>query len=276
MFSLSDLVAVDDEGVTFRSHLDSGTRRLTAELAVEIQVALGADIAMMLDVCAPHPCPPAELRLAAEQTIRWAERAAVIERPEATDLFAIVQGGVDPVLRHWCAAELAQLPVGGYGIGGLSVGESRPDTWPALEASLEPLPPDRIRYLMGVGDPVDLVEGIARGVDLFDCVLPTRLGRHGTVLTSHGKLNLRGSQLANQVGPIDAECDCLACTTFSVAFLHHLTKLGDPFGMRLASVHNIRLLTRLVAAARRAILGGDFAAFYEARRHSAVRGELPG
>lgn len=276
VFSLAHLVEVDDQGVTFESHIDQEKRRLTPELAVEIQAALGADVAMTLDVCTPYSCPPDVLRDSVGHTVRWAERAAALNRPEQTGLFGIVQGGVDLALREGCAREIAELPFDGFGIGGLSVGEPRSETWPALEASLEPLPTDRARYLMGVGAPDDLIEGIARGIDLFDCVLPTRLGRHGTVLTPGGKLSLRASRLVDQAGPLDAECDCPACTTFPVAFLHHLTRLRDPFGMRLASVHNLRFLTRLVEAARNAILEGTFTGFRGAWRRSPGRGELVG
>ena len=266
VFSLANLAEIDDDGVTFESHVGGESHRLSPEIAIEIQTALGADVAMVLDVCAPYPCAPEALRAAGEQTVRWAERAAAVRRSAETDLFGIIQGGVDLVLREWCARELAALPFGGFGIGGLSVGEPRAETWPALEVSLGPLPVERARYLMGVGAPDDLIEGISRGVDLFDCVLPTRLGRHGTVLVAGGKLNLGASSLSTNDGPIDPDCDCLACTTFSLAFLHHVTKLGDPLGRRLASMHNVRFLTRLMAAARRAILDGTFTAFCEAAR----------
>ncbi|MSQ24156.1 MAG: tRNA guanosine(34) transglycosylase Tgt [Chloroflexi bacterium] len=265
VFSLADLADIDEDGVQFRSHLDGSARHLTPELAIEIQQTLGSDVAMVLDICAAYPCPSGELRAAAEQTQRWAERSLRVARDEPTDLFGIIQGGVDLGLRSWCATELGQMPFGGFGIGGLSVGEPRSETWPALEAALGPLPADRTRYLMGVGAPDDLVEGIARGVDLFDCVLPTRLGRHGSVLTRAGKLNLRSRTLASAAGPLDPACDCLACTGFPLAFLHYLARLGDPLGMRLASLHNIRFLTRLVEEARGAILKGQFAEFRESQ-----------
>ena len=276
VFSLAELAELDDEGVRFRSHLDSSIRQLTPAVAVDVQSALGSDVAMVLDVCAPYPCEAAELGAATEQTVRWAERAAGLSRPVETDLFGIVQGGVDLDLRLWCATELAALPFGGFGIGGLSVGEPRSGTWPALEASLAPLPVDKPRYLMGVGAPDDLIEGIARGVDIFDCVLPTRLGRHGTVLVDGGKLNLHASGFAESGEPIDSACDCLACTSFTRAFLHHLLRLGDPFGMQLASLHNVRWLTGLVEKARNAILEGTFDRYRETWRYSVVRGGLPG
>lgn len=263
VFSLAELREVDDQGVTFTSHLDGSRKRLTPELVIEIESALGADVAMVLDICAPYPCPREDLQSAAERTLRWAERSALAPRRATTDVFAIVQGGMELDLRGWCAARLAELPVAGFGIGGLSVGEPRAATWPALAASLAPLPFDRPRYLMGVGAPADLMEGIARGVDLFDCVLPTRLGRHGTVLSPGGRFNLRPSALAERYGPIDSDCDCLACTTYSTALLHHLIRVGDPLGMRLASIHNIRYLVRLIEGARSAIVQGQFAEFRE-------------
>lgn len=261
VFSLSRLCEIDEAGVTFTSHLDGSRRGLTPELAMEIQSALGADMAMVLDICAPYPCPLEDLRQAVERTVRWAERSVVAPRPPETEVFPIVQGGVDVNLRRWCAERLAALRVAGYGIGGLSVGEPRSATWLALEASIAPLPAERPRYLMGVGAPADLVDGIARGVDVFDCVLPTRLGRHGTVLTPSGSLNLRSSRLAQLDTPIDEDCGCLACTTYSVALLHHLVRSADPLGMRLASIHNIRHLVRLAQGARQAILEGRFSDF---------------
>jgi queuine tRNA-ribosyltransferase len=261
VFSLSELRQIDEDGVTFTSHIDATEHRLSPELAIAVQSALGSDVAMVLDICAPYPCPRDELKGAAERTVRWAERCVAAERSNRTQVFPIVQGGMEVDLREWCAARLAELPVVGYGIGGLSVGEPRSATWPALDASLASLPAQRARYLMGVGAPADLVEGIARGVDVFDCVLPTRLGRHGTVLSASGRLNLKTSGLSERSGPIDPDCDCLACTTYSVSVLHHLVRVGDPLGMRLASIHNIRHLVRLVESARQAILSGHFSDF---------------
>ncbi len=263
VFSLAQLREITERGVTFTSHIDGGRHELTPELAIAVQSALGSDVAMVLDICAPYPCSREDLQVAAEQTVRWAERSLLAPRNAATDVFPIVQGGMDVDLRRWCAERLAALPVPGFGIGGLSVGEPRAETWPALEACLEVLPKERVRYLMGVGAPIDLLDGIARGVDIFDCVLPTRLGRHGTVLTSGGRMNLRNGALAQRFEPIESGCDCLACTTHSVALLHHHIRSGDPLGGRLASIHNVRHLVRLVECARQAILEGRFARFRE-------------
>jgi queuine tRNA-ribosyltransferase len=274
VFSLAELREIDEVGVAFVSHRDGRPLDLTPERAVEIQSNLGSDVAMVLDICAPYPCSPADLKAAAERTVRWAQRSVLAPRASGVALFPIVQGGTDPGLREWCARELASLAVDGFGIGGFSVGEPRSQTWPALEAAIGPLPPERPRYLMGVGAPDDLVEGIARGVDVFDCVLPTRLGRHGTVLTPHGRLNLRAHALSGRAEAIDPTCDCLACTTFNVRLLHYLVRAGDPLGMRLASLHNIRALERLVAEARSAVIQGTFAEFR--RAWFANRTPLPG
>lgn len=258
IMSLADLVRIEEEGIHLTQHRGGEERFLTPEAVIAIQVALGSDIAMVLDVCTPLPSPGADVAAATKRTVRWAERQAASREVQPGALFAIVQGGVDLDLRRWCGRELGSMPFDGYGIGGLSVGEGRDATWPALEASIEPLPPDRPRYLMGVGDPGDLLEGIRRGVDFFDSVLPTRLGRHGTVLVASGRRNLRAASLAVDSGPIEPDCDCGACTRFSAAYIHHLFRIQDDLGRRLASIHNIRFLTRLVANARQAILNGRF------------------
>jgi queuine tRNA-ribosyltransferase len=223
-----------------------------------VQAALGSDIAMVLDVCPPHPCPPAELIAATSRTTRWAERSLAAPHAPGQAIFGIVQGGVDLGLRRSSARSLAQMGFDGYGIGGLSVGEERAATWPALDAALAELPSDRPRYLMGVGEPDDLLEAIARGVDMFDCVLPTRLGRNGTVMLPTGRLDLRRTALAGQSGPLDPACDCSVCARFSVGYLHHLVRSGEELGLRLASTHNVRFLLRLAEGARAAILAGRF------------------
>jgi queuine tRNA-ribosyltransferase len=258
IMSLADLVSIEEEGIRLTPHRGGEQRFLTPESAVAIQAALGSDIAMALDVCLTLPSPRDDVAAAMRQTVRWAERQAACRDIQPGALFAIVQGGVELDLRGQCARELGEMPFDGYGIGGLSVGEGRDATWPGLEASIEPLPPDRPRYLMGVGDPSDLIEGIRRGVDFFDCVLPTRLGRHGTVLVASGRRNLRASALAAEPGPIELGCDCVACMHFSAAYLHHLFRIEDDLGRRLASLHNIRFLTRLVERTRQAILENRF------------------
>jgi queuine tRNA-ribosyltransferase len=258
VLSLRHLCRISEVGATFRSHLDGEERTLTPELAMEVQAALGSDVAMVLDVCPPHPCTASDLLEATERTLRWAERSLRSQHSPSQAVFGIVQGGTDAQLRRWSASALASMEFDGYGIGGLSVGERREATWPALESAVGALPSDRPRYLMGVGAPGDMLAAIARGVDLFDCVLPTRLGRNGTVLTDSGALNLRASGLASCIGPLQAGCDCPACTRFSVGYLHHLVRAGEDLGLRLASLHNVRFLIRLSQQARRAICEGGF------------------
>ena len=260
ILSLRQFCNVDEVGATFRSHLDETQRLLTPETAMEVQAVLGSDIAMALDVCPPHDCANNEMEESTRRTLRWAERSLAARHAPGQAVFGIAQGGTDLALRAEAAAALAALPFDGFAIGGLGVGEHRDETWPALDASIECLPPDRPRYLMGVGAPDDLIEGIRRGVDLFDCVLPTRLGRTGMVFTSRGQLDLRRSGSALTDEPIDADCDCLACRHFSVGYLHYLFRSGEELGMRLASLHNVRFLVRLVASAREAIIGGQLGA----------------
>ena len=223
-----------------------------------VQAALASDIAMALDVCPPHSCAPDELAESTRRTLRWAERSLAARHAPGQAVFGIAQGGTNIDLRAEAAAMLTELPFDGFAVGGLSVGERREETWPALDASIENLPDDRPRYLMGVGAPGDVVEAIRRGVDLFDCVLPTRLGRTGTVFTSDGQLDLIRPAWRLNDQPIDAACDCPACQCFSVGYLHHLFRSGAELAMRLASLHNVRFLVRLVSDAREAILRNDF------------------
>ena len=255
VFSLSP--TVDDDGVTFRSTYDGSTHRLTPEKAVEVQEQLGADIQMVLDVCPPLPSPPEVLRLAVDRTAAWAARARrAHRRTDDQVLFGIVQGGVDEDIRRESARRTVQLNFAGYGIGGLSVGESRDEMLPALAAALEELPLDRPRYLMGVGDPVGLVEAIALGVDMFDCVLPTRLARHGSILTSEGRVQLRNAAFARDDGPLDPACGCTVCGRWSRAYLRHLLQVGEPTSMRLLSWHNVAWTLALVERVRAAIVAG--------------------
>lgn len=247
---------VDDEGVTFRSTYDGGTHRLTPESAVSIQERIGADIQMALDVCAPLPSPPDVIRLAMDRTIGWARRARDAHRGSDQSIFGIVQGGTDTDLRAESARRTVEIGFDGYGIGGLSVGEPRVEMLPALEAAVEQLPVDRPRYLMGVGDPVALVEAIALGVDQFDCVLPTRLGRHGTVLTSTGRMQLRRASNSRDEGPLDPSCGCPVCARWSRAYLRHLMMVDEPLAPRLVTVHNLAWILALMARARAAIAAG--------------------
>jgi queuine tRNA-ribosyltransferase len=259
VFSLTP--KVDDDGVTFRSTYDGSEHRLTPERAVEVQSLLGADIQMVLDVCAPLPSPPEVLRLAVERTASWAARARVTPRRDGQLLFGIVQGGTDESLRRESARRTVELDFDGYGIGGLSVGETRDEMLPALAAALEELPVDRPRYLMGVGDPVALVEAIALGVDMFDCVLPSRLARHGTLLTDAGRVNLRNARWATSADPPDPSCSCSTCSRWSRGYLRHLLQVGEPTAGRLLTIHNVHWLLGLLKDARAAIADGTFMAF---------------
>ena len=259
VFSLARLGKVDDSGVRFRSHIDGSEHFYTPELAMAVQTALGVDIAMPLDHVLPGDADAAPARDAAERTLRWyaRSRAAAPELP----VFGIVQGGVHLELRRWHARELAAMDAPGYSIGGLSVGESKEDMWAMTEAVNAELPVDKPRYLMGVGSPEDLVNAVGRGVDMFDCVLPTRLGRNGSMFTDLGRANVRNVRYRQAEGPIDPECDCLACSRYSMAYIHHLFRNDELLGHRLASIHNIRYLVRLTERMRAAISVGNFADF---------------
>jgi queuine tRNA-ribosyltransferase len=262
VFSLpAGAVKVDDDGVTFKSTYDGSTHRLTPEQAVEIQGALGADIQMVLDVCPPIPAPDAEVRQAVERTAAWAARACAAPRPAMQSLFGIVQGGLDEDVRRESAQRTVAIGFDGYAVGGLSVGESRAEMGPPLAAAVAELPADRIRYLMGVGDPARLVDAVGAGIDLFDCVLPTRHGRHGTVLTGKGRLNLRNARFRSDQGPLDEHCACRVCQRWSRAYLRHLLSVKEPTGARLVTLHNLTWLVTFVGAMRAAIRSGTFAAF---------------
>lgn len=255
---------VDDDGVTFASIYDGAATRLTPESAVEIQGLLGADIQMVLDVCTTLPATPQVLRTALDRTSDWAARARahhdrVEHRPEGQALFGIVQGGTDEVLRSESARRTVDLEFDGYGIGGLSVGEPRAEMLTALAATVPFLPVDRPRYLMGVGDPVGMLESIALGVDQFDCVAPTRAARHGSMWTSTGRLNLRNAVHARDDGPVDGACPCTTCARWSRGYLRHLQALGEPTAWRLLSIHNLTYVLGLMDQARAAISEGSLA-----------------
>jgi queuine tRNA-ribosyltransferase len=256
-------VKLDEDGVTFRSTYDGSTHRLTPESAVAVQEAIGADIQMQLDICPPLPSPAPDVRVAVERTLAWGVRALAARRREDQFLFGIVQGGVDLSLRAEAAARTASATGGGwrfdgYGIGGLSVGERREEMVPAIAAAVAELPEDAPRYVMGLGDPAGMVEAVAQGVDLFDCVLPTRFGRHGTVLTGEGRLNIRNAGWARDDGPLDPDCRCRVCTTWSKGYLRHLHVVGEPSAQRLTTLHNLAWTLDLVARMRGAILDGTF------------------
>jgi queuine tRNA-ribosyltransferase len=262
VFSLARLRKVDESGVRFRSHIDGSEHFYSPETAMEVQRVLGVDIAMPLDHVVPGDSTLDTVTEAAERTIRWYERCAAAAGDLAT--FAIVQGGTHGDLRRWHARELADREAPGYSIGGLSVGESKAEMWAMTEIATAELPEDRPRYLMGVGSPEDLVEAVARGVDMFDCVLPTRLGRNGSLFTNEGRANIRNARYAEQREPVDAACDCHACTNYSAAYLHHLFRNDELLGYRLASIHNIRFLVRLTELMRGHIGRGTFPEFADA------------
>ena len=253
---------VDDDGVTFASVYDGAPVRLTPERAVEVQGLLGADIQMVLDVCATLPATTDVLRVAVERTAAWAARARAHHerleaRPVGQALFGIVQGGTDADLRVESARRTVDLDFDGYGIGGLSVGEPRPEMLAALAATVPELPADRPRYLMGVGDPVGLLESIALGVDQFDCVAPTRAARHGSLWTSVGRVNLRNAGYAADDGPIDASCPCTTCARWPRGYLRHLLTQGEPTAWRLCSIHTLAFVLGLMGRAREAIAAGS-------------------
>jgi queuine tRNA-ribosyltransferase len=258
VFSLEPKVT--DEGATFKSTYDGSSHVLTPESAVEVQRLLGSDIQMVLDVCPALPAPDAVIRDAVERTASWAARARAAHEPgRATSgqaQFGIVQGGVDPELRVESAQRTVAIGFDGYGIGGFSVGEPRDEMLPALDATTAVLPEDRPRYLMGVGDPRGLLEGIALGIDMFDCVLPTRLARHGTILTDAGRMNLRNARYARDPEPLDPTCDCPVCGRWSRAYLRHLLQVQEPTAGRLLTIHNIHWTLDLVTRARSAIEHG--------------------
>jgi queuine tRNA-ribosyltransferase len=254
VFSLNP--KVDDDGCTFRSTYDGSLHRLTPESAVATQAAIGADIQMVLDVCSALPATDDVIRLAVERTAQWAERARHAPRPEGQALFGIVQGGVDAAMRVESARRTVALDFDGYGIGGLSVGESRAEMLHALEATTPELPVDRPRYLMGVGDPVGMIEAVARGVDMFDCVLPTRLARHGTALTSQGRYQVKNAANATSSEPIDPACGCPTCERYSRGYIRHLIQVGEPSAARLLTLHNLAWILGLLSRMREAIAAG--------------------
>ncbi len=252
--------SLDDDGVTFRSTYDGSWHRLTPEGAVAAQEVLGADIQMVLDVCTELPATRAALVEAGERTLAWADRARQAHTRADQLLFGIVQGGVAADLRAEYAERLVAIGFDGYAIGGLSVGETPAETIAALGVSTKNLPASNPRYLMGVGDPVSLLRAIGLGVDMFDCVLPARLGRHGSALTNGGRLHLKAARYAKDGSPLDAGCNCPVCQRHSKAYLRHLYNVGEPSAGRLVSLHNLAWLTALVGRARQAVLDGRFGA----------------
>ena len=275
IFSLAPRVT--EEGVTFRSTYDGSRVELTPERAVAVQETLGSDIAMVLDELVGLPAPVDTVRNAMERTLRWSARALQAKTREDRALFGIVQGGIDAALRAESAARTAELGFPGFGIGGLSVGESRTEMVGALEAAIPELPPAAPRYVMGLGDTEGMLEAVSRGADLFDCVLPTRLARHGKVLHPDGDFSIRRKEWATDPRPIDPECDCPTCESYSRGYLRHLFVTKELLGGRLLSMHNLRYTLALLERARKAIAGGGYEEWHRgvlARRAGSLDGDI--
>jgi len=262
VFSLSEFRKIEEEGVHFRNHMNGDKLFLSPEKAMEIQNALGSDIMMAFDECPPFPATHEYMKASVERTSRWAERCLQAHaRPGDQGLFGIIQGGEYEDLRRQSAADLVSLDFPGYAIGGLSVGEPKDVMNRVLEFTTPFMPADKPRYLMGVGSPDSLIDGAIRGVDMFDCVLPTRIARNGTLMTSNGRLVVKGAKYARDFGPIDENCDCHVCKNYSRAYIRHLIKAEETFGIRLTSYHNLHFLMNLMKQVRQAIREdrlGDF------------------
>jgi queuine tRNA-ribosyltransferase len=265
IYSLAQRVEVSEEQATFRSHIDGALVELSPERAVQIQASLGSDVAMVLDHVVAIPSPPEQIKDAAERSVRWAERSLRAASRADQAQFAIIQGGLDPDLRQWCTRELARLDFPGYAVGGLSVGETPEEMYRVLDATVPAMPADKPRYLMGVGRPIDILEAIRRGIDLFDCVLPTRNGRNAMAFTGQGFLKLRNHQYTDDDRPLEEDCPCIACR-HSRGYIRHLFISHEMLGPILLTAHNLTYYQRLLRDARAAIAEDRYLAFYEARR----------
>ncbi|MCF8010730.1 MAG: tRNA guanosine(34) transglycosylase Tgt [Clostridiales bacterium] len=263
VFSLGPLRTITEDGVTFRSHLDGSEHFFSPEKAMEIQMSLGSDIAMAFDECSPYPCSWEEASDAVKRTTRWAARCKECHNRQDQSVFGIIQGGVYNELREKSINDLLDINFPGYGIGGLSVGEPKDLMYSVLEYTTPRLPADRPRYLMGVGSPDCIFEAVSRGVDMFDCVLPTRMARNGSVFTSEGKLVIRNARYARDFKPLDENCNCYACTNYSRAYIRHLIKANEILGIRLTTIHNLHFMARLMHNIRQAIREGTFLKFKE-------------
>jgi queuine tRNA-ribosyltransferase len=262
VFSLAKIRKVKEHGVEFRSHLDGSLLFIGPKESMEIQRVLGSDIAMVFDECPPHDAPAKEQRLAVERTIRWARECRTQPRADGQKVFGIVQGGNNPALREQCAKALVEMDFDGYAIGGVSVGEPEPEMMQAIEMSVPHLPENKARYAMGLGTPAQMLELIARGVDMFDCVLPTRVARNGTAYTRRGALGIKGGSYKMDFRPIEEDCDCFACKHFTRAYLRHLLKANEILGLRMLSVHNTHMYLKVMADARTHLAAGTFGEFY--------------
>ena len=263
VFSLAKKKDISEEGVVFKSHIDGKKLFLTPELSIQIQNKLDSDIAMSFDECIPYPASYEYAKASTERTIRWAKRGKDVHSNNNQSLFGIVQGGEYQDLREYSAKETVKLDFDGYSIGGTSVGEDKVTMYNMIDYAIKYLPIDKPRYLMGVGEPIDLLEGVERGVDMFDCVLPTRIARHGTLMTSKGRINIKKNIYKEDFSPLDDNCDCECCRNYTKAYLNHLFRCNEGLGARLLSIHNLRFLIRLVEEAREAIGEDRFLAFKE-------------
>lgn len=261
VFSLSKNREISEEGVMFRSHLDGSKLFLTPEKSIEIQNKLGADIIMSFDECPPYPASYEYMKDSVERTIRWAARGKLTHKNKKQALFGIVQGGEYEDLRKLSAEELVKLDFDGYSIGGTSVGEDKETMYKMIDYCIKYLPKDKPRYLMGVGSYDAIIEGVMRGVDMFDCVLPTRIARHGALMTSEGRLNIRNKENEYDLRPIDEKCDCYTCKNYTRSYLRHLYRADEGFGKRLLSIHNLRFLIHLMEEIREAIKNDRFGDF---------------
>ena len=262
VFSLAAARKITEDGVTFKSHLDGSTLFLSPEKSIQIQNKIGADIIMSFDECIPYPATYDYAKQSMERTLRWARRGLdAHEKKDTQALFGIVQGGEYPDLREQCAKELVKMDFPGYAIGGTSVGEDKKTMYEMIDMSVKFLPEDKPRYLMGVGAVNDLLEGVLRNIDMFDCVLPTRIARHGTLMTSEGRINIKKAIYKDDFRPLDPKCDCYTCRNFTRAYLNHLFRCEEGLGNRLLSIHNLRFLIHLMEEARRAIYEDRFLDF---------------
>lgn len=275
VMSLGHMRKITEEGVTFKSHLDGSTVVLTPERSIQVQEALGADVIMAFDECPPYPAERDYIQRSLERTVRWLERCQTAKTRQDQALFAIVQGGIHRDLRQQSLDLTLPYNTPGFAIGGLAVGEPKEEMYPAVAFTAAQLPEKKPRYLMGVGHPEDLVAGIALGVDMFDCVYPTRTGRFGYALTDDGRLNLNSSPLRTQLQPLDPECDCYACQHYTRAYLAHLVKAEEMLAPRMLSLHNVRYLHRLVERAKAAIAAGRFQEWASEWAERYFRGTVP-
>ncbi len=262
VFSLAKIRKVKPHGVEFRSHLDGSMLFIGPKESMHIQRVLGSDIAMCFDECPPHDAPAKEQRHAVERTIRWARECREQPRAEGQKVFGIVQGGNNPALREECAKAIVPMDFDGYAIGGVSVGEPEPEMLQAIEFTVPHLPANKARYAMGLGTPAQMLELVARGVDMFDCVLPTRVARNGTAYTRRGAIGIKGGQFKADFSPIEEGCDCYACKHFTRAYLRHLLNVNEILGLRMLSVHNTHMYLKTMADARAHLAAGTFADYY--------------